>query len=54
LTPAADSAAFGPARSARTAVRTGNVAAAAVRLVCQRRAERLNHTLIVVEACEVG
>jgi hypothetical protein len=44
FTPAADSAALGPASSSRMAVRPGNVASGAVRLECHSRADRLNHT----------
>ena len=53
LTPAAASAALGPSRSARTADRMGKLTFA-VRLVCHSRAERLNHTLMVAEACGLG
>ena len=51
LTWAADSAAFGPAISALTAARATATVDGPVRLVNQSRAERLNHTSTVVDAC---
>jgi hypothetical protein len=54
FTPAAASGGLGPAMSAFTAPRAPAAVEPSVRVVNQRRAERLNQTLMVDEACGLG